>query len=167
MTHELKRIRAEAVPAALERARHYRLLNDPHQAESICLDVLAVAPGHAEARVVLLLALTDQFDSRLQDAFPRARELARELGDEYERAYYSGLVYERRARAQYRRGGPGVGGAIFEWLARALEEYDRAAKLSPGGNDEALLRWNACVRLIQSEPRIRPEAADAFRPLLE
>jgi hypothetical protein len=167
MTHELKRIHAEAVPAALERARHYRLLNDPHQAESICLDVLAVEPGHSEARVVLLLALTDQFESRLQDAFPRARELAHELGSEYERAYYSGLVYERRARAQYRRGGPGVGGAIYEWLARALEEYGRASKSSPPGNDDALLRWNACVRLIESEPRIRPETGDSFRPMLE
>jgi hypothetical protein len=167
MTHELKRIHAEAVAAALERARHYRLLNDPHQAESICLDVLEAAPGHADARIVLLLALTDQFDARLQDAFPRARELALGLEDPYERAYYSGLVYERRARAQYRRGGPGVGGAIYEWLERALAEYDRASKLSPAGNDEALLRWNACVRLIQSEPRIRPEAIDAFRPMLE
>jgi hypothetical protein len=165
--HELKRIHVEAVPKALDRARHYRLLNDPHQAESICLDVLAAAPGHKEARVVLLLALTDQFDARLQDAFPKARELAHELPDPYERAYYEGLVYERRARAQYRRGGPGVGGAIYEWLARALDAYDRAAKLAPAGNDEALLRWNACVRLIESEPRIRPEAADAFRPLLE
>jgi hypothetical protein len=167
MTNELKRIHLDAVPAALERARHYRLLNDPHQAESICLDVLAAAPGHAEARVVLLLALTDQFDSRLQDAFPRARELAQGLEDEYERAYYTGLVYERRARSQYRRGGPGVGTATYEWLDRALAEYDRASRLSPGGNDEALLRWNACVRLIESEPRIRPEMADAFRPLLE
>ena len=167
MQYELKKIHVEAVPAALERARHYRLLNDPHQAESICLDVLAASPGHEEARVVLLLALTDQFDSRLQDAFPRARELAQGLEDDYDRAYYSGLVFERRARAQFRRGGPGVGAATFEWLDRALAEYDRAAKLSAAGNDEALLRWNACVRLVESEPRIRPETADAFRPLLE
>jgi hypothetical protein len=167
MTHQLKKIHAEAVPAALERAKHYRLLNDPHQAESICLDVLEVAPGHDEAQVVLLLALTDQFDSKLQDAFPRARDLAASLESDYERAYYGGLVCERRARAQVRRGGPGVGGAIYQWLERALHEYDRAARLSPAGNDEALLRWNACVRLIESDPRIRPEAVDAFRPLLE
>ena len=108
MKHELKRIRAEAVPAALERAKHYRLLNDPQQAESICLDILEVAPGHADARIVLLLALTDQFDSRMRDAFPRSRELA--AGLDRHRSVEPGrsprlerLVHRRIAAARRRR----------------------------------------------------------------
>ena len=46
---------------AIERAEHYRLLNDPAQAESVCLDVLAVDPDNQHCLTVLLLALTDQF----------------------------------------------------------------------------------------------------------
>ena len=37
---ELERISIDAVPAALEKAERYRLLNEPLMAESICLDVL-------------------------------------------------------------------------------------------------------------------------------
>jgi hypothetical protein len=56
-----KVISTDAVAKAVEKAEHYRLLNDPEQAESICLDVLAVAPDHQIALRVLLLAMTDQF----------------------------------------------------------------------------------------------------------
>ena len=61
----LKTIAEEAVPAALERAKQYRLLNEPEQTESICLDILEVLPDSRETRILLLLALTDQFDARL------------------------------------------------------------------------------------------------------
>jgi hypothetical protein len=37
---KLKVLRTGAIPAALERAERYRLLNEPTQAESICLDIL-------------------------------------------------------------------------------------------------------------------------------
>src|SRR6266436_320626 len=53
---ELKRLSLEAVPAALERALRYRLLNEPAEAESICHDVLEIDPENQEALVMLLLA---------------------------------------------------------------------------------------------------------------
>ena len=59
--YEIKPIHREAVPAALEKAKHYRLLNAPADAESICLDILEIDPDHQEALVVLILSLTDQF----------------------------------------------------------------------------------------------------------
>jgi len=40
----LKPITHQGIPAALEKAERYRLLNDSAAAESICLDVLDVDP---------------------------------------------------------------------------------------------------------------------------
>ena len=68
---ELKVLSREAIPKALERAERYRLLNEPGEAESICIDVLRVEPDNRQAVVMLLLALTDQFEdevSALRDA---------------------------------------------------------------------------------------------------
>src|ERR1700722_16262182 len=59
--NDFKPISPDAVPLALEKAERYRLLNEPAQAESICLDVLAVDPDNQRALVMLLLALSDQF----------------------------------------------------------------------------------------------------------
>ena len=53
---ELKRLSEEAIPAALEKATRYRLLNEPAEAESICHDVLQIDPENQQALVVLLLA---------------------------------------------------------------------------------------------------------------
>ena len=65
---ELKTLAAEAIPRSLEKAERYRLLNEPAEAESICCDILAVEPDNQQAIVTLLLALTDQFETRLGGA---------------------------------------------------------------------------------------------------
>ena len=48
MTFQLKSISRSAIPEALERAERYRLLNEASQAESICLDVLAIDPQNPD-----------------------------------------------------------------------------------------------------------------------
>jgi len=58
---QLKPISKAAIGEALEKAKRYRLLNEPSLAESICLDVLEVEPENQRALVTLLLAITDQF----------------------------------------------------------------------------------------------------------
>ena len=103
---ELKPLSPEAIPAALAKAERYRLLNEPDQAESICEDILACDPGHREARVMLLLALTDRFPQGDGQLVSRAQQLATQLETPYERAYFGGLVAERRARALLHSGGP-------------------------------------------------------------
>src|SRR5262245_44644007 len=102
---EPKRLTREGIPRALERAERYRFLNEPVEAESICLDVLAADPQNEQALVTLLLALTDQFDEGSADALHQARELLPRLRSDYEQAYYAGLISERRAKAQLRHGG--------------------------------------------------------------
>ena len=73
MTFELKTLHAEALPRALEKAERYRLLNEPSEAESICLDVLAIDRDNQAALVTLLLALTDQFETAHRSPVPGLR----------------------------------------------------------------------------------------------
>ena len=68
---QLKPLSPEAVPAAIEKAMRYRLLNEPAEAESICLDVLEIDSTNQRALVILLLSITDQFGRRAADFDPR------------------------------------------------------------------------------------------------
>jgi len=164
---ELRRLTPEAIDDAHEKARHYRLLNEPAQAESICLDILAVDPGHQGALATMLLALTDQFPYRLAAAFREAMEVVPKLESEYARSYYEGIVWERHAKARHKRGGPGTGYAAYELLRQAMDHYEAAEKLRPAGNDEAILRWNTCVRILDRDPQLKPAPRETFQPLLE
>ena len=163
---ELKPISPDAVPAALEKAERYRLLNEPEEAESICLDVLAVDPANQKALVMLLLALTDQFRTDHAHCVRQALEVLPRLGGEYERHYYAGIIWERRANARLAEGGPGSGGVAFDWLRKAMDCYEHAERLRPPGHDDALLRWNTCVRLVERH-QLAPEAEEQFQPALE
>jgi hypothetical protein len=162
----LKQISAAAVPAALEKAERYRLLNEPEQAESICLDVLAVEPENQAALVMLLLALTDQFRGGHADCLARAEAVLPRLRGEYERLYYAGIVWERRGLARLHQGGPGGAKAAGAWMHKAMEFFERAEAVRPPGNDDAILRWNTCARLSERH-QLEPEAAEEFHPALE
>lgn len=156
--YRLKPLSKEAVPAALVKAERYRLLNEPGEAESICLDVLDVDPGNQDATVALLLALTDQFpDESSAQAIGRACALAQQLTDAYDRAYYSGIIRERRAKTvlQHQRYGATVN--AIEWLREAMDFYEKAEAVRPAHNDDAVLRWNACARLLMRMPQIEPD----------
>jgi len=163
----LKPIHKEAIASALEKAVRYRVLNEPTQAESICRDVLEVAPENQVAIATLLLALTDQFPRGLGPRVRQAKELAASLDSEYEKAYYTGIVWERQAKCQYEQKGLGRGHAAYQGLRRAMEFYEKAENLRPPGNDDALLRWNTCVRMITTHPDIVPEPATPGEHQLE
>lgn len=151
---DLKPLDADALPAALARAERYRLLGEPSEAESICLDVLAVDGTNQPARITLLLALTDQFDEAA-GAHKSARDLLNGLTSDYEQAYYAGIIAERRAKAQFKRAGAAVSAGVYDWLIEAMQHFERAEALRQHGNDDARLRWNACVRFIQRHPQLR------------
>jgi hypothetical protein len=152
---ELKPLSKEAIPAALEKATRYRLLNEPGEAESVCHDILRVDPGNHEALVTLLLALTDRVGKNYGVGLMQAREVLARLTDRYERAYYSGILCERRAKAQLHQGGSGSGFAAYDLLREAMAHYEEAESVRPPGNDDALLRWNACARIIMHN-RLQP-----------
>jgi len=149
----LKPITREGIPAALQKAERYRLLNDSSAAESICLDVLEIDPGNQEALISLLLCITDQFADEIADGVHRARDVLPKLTDDYERAYYAGIICERRARAQLHRGSLGSSEVASEWFHDAMDFYEKAEGMRPQGNDEAILRWNTCVRMLKQHER--------------
>jgi hypothetical protein len=153
---ELKRLSSAGIPAALQKAERYRLLNEPWQAESICRDILRVEPGHEQALITLVLAITDQFRGEGAKRIEEARALLNSLQDDYRRTYYSGIIWERRATAQLAQNTAAAGHIAYDALRRAMELYEQAERLRPAGNDEALLRWNTCARLISGNPLIQP-----------
>ncbi len=145
---EIKSLTAEAVPSALEKAKHYRLLNEPGAAESICLDILEVEPDNQDAIVTLVLAMSDRFakgynigDAQIQDFLSR-------IADEYERVYYAGIVYERRAKAVLNKTAHGSESTAYDFFRQAMDKFERAEAMRPAGNDDAILRWNMCARII-------------------
>ncbi len=158
---DLKPISKAAVPPAIKKAEHYRLLNDPEQAESICMDVLEVEPDNQQALVLLLLAMTDQFATGGASS-RRANEYVVRLTDVCQRSYYAGLIHERQARAFLGRGLSQ--GFAYDAFREAMEWYERAASIRPEGEDEAILRWNACVRTIR-RAKLRPRPEEAELPL--
>ncbi len=161
----LKPISQASVPSALAKAERYRLLNEPSEAESICRDVLDVDSNHQQARISLVLALTDQIpdDSR---AFGEAIANTAHLEDAYDRAYYAGIAWERRARARFHKGGPDAHHQAYDWIVRAMGLFEQAEKLKSDGNDDAVLRWNTCVRLLQEHKEIAPRKHDASEAIL-
>ncbi len=148
---ELRPISADAVDAALEKAQRYRLLNEPREAESICHDVLLADPDNAQARITLLLAMTDQFGQRAGARLEAAQEQIPSLPGDYERAYYAGVILERWGKSHLARDMPRH--VAFDWIREAMNHYDAAAAIRPPENDDAILRWNTCVRLLAREPR--------------
>jgi tetratricopeptide (TPR) repeat protein len=162
-----KTLHRESIPRALEKAERYRLLNEPVEAESICLDVLAADAQNQQALVILLLALTDQFEEHVPDALQRARDAVKHLRDDYERAYYAGIIAERRAKAQLKHGGPGSRHSAHDSFLEAMRWYEKAEALRPPGNDDALLRWNTCGRILQRRPDLAPAPVELGEPPLE
>jgi hypothetical protein len=166
MDFELKTLSPEAVPRALAKAERYRLLNEPGEAESICLDALEIEPDNQEVLAMLLLALTDQFGTEDSTSVAEAWKTVARLRDEYERAYYTGILYERRAKAQLALRTPGCGPRTYEWLREAMNWFEKAEAIRPPTNDDAILRWNACARLIMRDRHLVPVAEERGEPLL-
>ena len=163
----IKPITREGVAAALQKAHRYRVLNDSVAAESICLDVLAVEPDNVEALAMHVLAITDQFTAVHGEDRARAKEAVARLSDPYKNAYYNGVICERWAKAVLLRGGPQAAEMAYDWLEKAMTWYEKAEKLGTAGNDEAILRWNTCVRMMMRDPHLRPSEAEAWEPSLE
>lgn len=146
---ELRKLSSESTGSALEKAKQYRLLNEPDEAESICLDILAAEPTHQEALITLFLALTDKFlDEGLNPAYEEAQKVIAQLDSDFCKSYYTGILFERRAKFHYKQDTPGSGAVAYDWFAKAMRAFDEALSGCDPGNQDALLRWNSCARFI-------------------
>jgi hypothetical protein len=148
MEYKLKYISTAGIAEAITKVELYRSLNEPEEAESICRDILNVEPQHPLALRLLGLALTDQFAGGASDRYSEAKQIFQQLNDPYERLYYAGILYERRAKAQLNTGLPPH--TLLPLFEQALHSFAEAEKVRPAGNDDAILRWNRCVRLLQT-----------------
>jgi len=160
MELKLKTISKQGIPEALSKVALYRSLNEPEEAESICHDILAIEPENQLAQRMLGLAITDQFTGEGSDRYKEAEDLFETLADPYERHYYTGLLYERRAKAQMRAARPPqVLAALFK---EAMLHFEEAEKIRPPENDDSVLRWNRCVRLLAKIPEGEVESQEAM-----
>lgn len=148
MEYKLKPISRAGIDQAISKVEHYRFLNEPGEAESICRDILALEPEHQNALRLLGLSITDQFNGSMSDRYGEVAHIFHSLTSEYERSYYNGILHERKAKAQLRAGLPPH--TVTSSFEQALSRFEDAERISPANNDDAILRWNRCVRLLQS-----------------
>lgn len=159
MEFQLKTISKQGVAEAFSKVTLYRSLNEPEEAESICHDILAVEPENQLAQRLLGLTITDQFTGQATDRYAEVDTLFESLSDPYERHYYKGLLYERRAKAQMRVGRPPQ--VIVPLFNQAMLHFEEAEKIRPSDNDDSVLRWNRCVRLLSKLPHLEPEPQES------
>jgi hypothetical protein len=155
----LKALSHDSIGGALAKAERYRLLHEPVQAESICRDILDIEPENQNAMICFVLAQTDQIATDKR-AFQKAIASAAGLSGTYDRAYYTGIAWERRARALHHEGAMGSSHSVYEWTVKALHYFEEAEHLRSPGNDDALLRWNTCVRFLRQHPELTPRAQE-------
>src|SRR5713226_4745490 len=155
MDVKLKTISKHGIAEAVAKAELYRYLNEPEEAESICRDILEADPKHMLGLRMLGLAITDQFTGSAADRYGEVEKIFSRLADPYEREYYTGLLYERRVKAQLCSGHAPY--TLLPLLEKALRCFGEAEKIRPAGNDDAILRWNRCVRLLKGIPEFESE----------
>lgn len=163
---QLKPISKEGIAEALKKAERYRLLNEPRLSESICEDILAIDPENHDAVITMLLAITDQFGRHSSATVNKARQLIPRIHSEYERHYYSGIICERQGIAILNQGILSGNITSYHWLVDAMEHFEDAEAIHPPGNEDAILRWNTCARLIMTY-NLHPRQEHYMEPPLE
>jgi hypothetical protein len=158
---KLKTISKDGIAEAISKAELYRFLNEPEESESICHDILAADPENQTALRILGLAITDEFTGEASDRYSEAESMFLRLTDDYEQQYCRGLLCERQAKAQMRAGRPPH--AVTALFQEAMRHFEAAEKIHPPKNDDAILRWNRCARLLEKFPQVQqPEPHEAF-----
>jgi len=161
--HELKTISTSGISEALSKAQLYRSLHEPEESESICEDILVADAENQAALRLLGLSITDQFTGDITDRYGEAENAFRRLTDPYAQHYYLGILMERRAKALMRAGRPAH--LVVSLLEQAMLHFEAAETIRPTANEESILRWNRCVRLLKKLPR--SEAVDVSTTFAE
>ena len=89
-----------------------------------------------------------------------AQEILAQIKGDYEKAYYAGIIWERVGHMRIRQVGTGGGASAYHALREAMTDYESAMNFASPGNDDAILRWNTCARVIMQNPEIRPLSED-------
>ena len=147
---------------------------DLHSRLHVVDDAVSVLSGDAQFRrgsgkTGLVLAISDQFSDGVPGSVSEARAAAQRIRDEYERAYYAGIICERRAKVVLHQTRLGSEAIAYHLLREAKGWYERAEALRPPGNDDVLLRWNSCARLIMRHPQVMAATVggEAYQPYVD
>src|SRR4026209_684466 len=105
---------------------------------------------------MLELALTDLQSGVAASGIARAKEYLARITDEYQRSYYTGIIAERRGQALLTNGGMGSGAMAYDSFREAMDWYAKAEAIRPAGNDDAILRWNTCARVLSGNSHLAP-----------
>ena len=162
-----KPLSKDLIPRALIKANHYRLLNEAWQAESICRDILQVEPINQEAILYLILAITDQFGKDGTAKLDEAKDLCTNLNSKFEEKYYLGIIAERQGITSLSRNTPRAKYIAYEHHRNAMEFFEDAEKIQPKDNQDAVLRWNACIRRIEEFKLTPSPDDDSVQPFLD
>ncbi len=155
-------IHHQAVGKALEKAKQYRTLLEPDLAISICLDIFAIEKNHQETLVVYILAFTDTFSKpNIKTSDKKIKQAITELKNDYQQNYYTGIFQQKKARSLTSHAMSGS--FAYHLLLEAIANYETTDKLSQADNDDAILRRNSCVRIIQDEHlQLRQDLDDVY-----
>jgi len=164
MEYQLKAISPGAISEALPKIERYRLLNEPSEAQSICEDILLIEPENQEVLVMLLLSMTDQFEQG--GSVRDAEQILPRLHDPYQRAYYAGIINERSAKRMLGAGLPGSNFDAYESLKQAMRFFEEAEAIRPPSNDDAILRWNTCARILMKNRSLQPRPEEKYTEVL-
>lgn len=162
----LKSLSPAAIEGALRLASDSRQGGQPQTCESICHDVLQAEAGNQEALRLLLLSHADRFDADSSQHEMAARDAQSRLTTEYDRLFYDGYILHRLAQAAISSGSPSAARVVFDLLTGAMASYEDAERVKPRDNDDAILLWNACHRLLQSTPHTGPRETQAFETMI-
>lgn len=161
---ELKKLRDKNLEAAIGLAKHYRDLNQPEEAESICRDVLEVAPENVDALRTMGLALTDRFSSEWVSLFDEACATFKKLPTDYDRAYYVGIAWERYAKAQLEAGRAHNAIHAFE---EAIARFEEASTFAKKDDPAPILHYNRCVRALTTNAELMRASEVPHQPKYE
>jgi hypothetical protein len=128
---------------------------------------LKTDPENQEAIITLLLALTDRFTKGYGVSDAQAKDLLSRIKSEYERTYYTGIFAERRAKTKLTQNIPGCRFQAYELFREAMDWFEKAEEIRPPGNDDALLRWNTCARIIERNRLVPREEEEPIEFPLE
>ena len=70
--------------------------------------------------------MTDRFSKGYGVSDTQAKQLLARIKGEYERAYYAGILAERRAKAKLAQGHPGAGHYAYHELCEAMRQFEKA-----------------------------------------
>ncbi len=164
MSYELKRLADKNLGTAIALAKHYRDLNQPDEAESICRDVLEVAPDNVDALRTLGLALTDRFPSEWMSLFEEACSTFKKLPTDYERVYYVAVAWERYAMAQLAAGRAHNAIHAFE---EAMQRFEDASQYAAKDDPAPILHYNRCVRALTTNADLARASLEPHHPKYE